>query len=509
MQSTKSETALALNEENDDAASQLLSTMKGDKKKEKKSFGNVTIERTDGEKIIIPDGMTYAEARLWLERIEKGEETVVAFRSEMKAFPWDGAYALFRAMSEKFGYAAAIAKKDPSGGTPPTMVSLKLPDGKYVSVPWGRMQFPGLDDKSYLEMGYDNATMKFIVHGQIKKKFQPSVDQLMALTERILKTDSLYKGHAIIVDLAFLDTPGMQISQPEFLDNAISNIQDEDVLMNDVTRINYSAVLLRIEKTEECKKKGIPLKHGCLLAGPYGTGKTLLAKYTAKISIENGWTFIYLEKATQMKNALRLAELYSPCVVFSEDIDKAVEGNSRTLDINQILNTLDGIDTKTNPIITILTTNHLENINKAFLRAGRIDSLIQMTPLDANTGAKFLDRFAKDSSGVSLLAPGKDYTRAAAGLTGIVPAFAYEVINKAKMYAMYNDRDLLEPEDIETASESFKEHIKLTTENVQLTPEQELAKSVERVNNWKNPVETSTLQEMEAKINSIDEYIKG
>ena len=83
-----------------------------------------------------------------------------------------------------------------------------------------------------------------------------------------------------------------------------------------------------------------------------------------------------------LKDALRAAAMYAPAVIFAEDIDKAMEGE-RSTQMNDILNTLDGIDTKNNPVITILTSNHLENINKAFLRAGRIDSLIQMGPLDA------------------------------------------------------------------------------------------------------------------------------
>jgi transitional endoplasmic reticulum ATPase len=401
----------------------------------------------------------------------------------MKAYPWDGAYALFRAMQKKFGYADMIAAKDASGSTPPTMVSLKLPDGTMVNVPWGRLQFPGLDDKSFLETKYDNGQMKFVVTGQIKRKFQKAVDELMLLTERILKEESIYKGNAIRVDLSFLTDSSLTMAQPEFLNNSVSSIKDEDILMNEVTRLNYSAVLLRIQKTKQCVKNGVQIKHGALLAGPYGTGKTLLAKYTAKIGIENGWTFIYLEDARQLKHALRLAEMYAPCVVFTEDIDKAVEG-TRSVDMNAILNTLDGIDTKSNPIITVLTTNHIENINKAFLRAGRIDSLITMTALDNVTGHQFLERFARDKAGNSLLNPEADYAEAGAALTGIVPAFASEVINKAKMYALYNNRELLEPSDIMTASESFKEHIRLTTENIQPTPEQVVARAVHTVSTY-------------------------
>lgn len=487
---------------NDAASAEIMEIVKGSKeKKKKKQFGNVTVNRIDGEVIGVPEGMSLAEARAWLEKIEKSEETVVNFHFEVKAYPSDGAYALFRAMQKKFGYADMIAKEGASGDTPPTMISLKLPDGTMVNVPWGRLTFPGMDAKSFLETKYDNSKMLFIITGQIKRKFQKAVDQLMILTEKILKEDSIYKGNAIRVDLGFLDGSGTSFAQPEFLNNSVKTIKEEDVLLDDVTKLNYAAVLLRIRKTQECISKGIQIKHGCLLAGPYGTGKTLLAKYTAKVGIENKWTFIYLDDAKQLKHALRLAEMYSPCVVFTEDIDKAVEGN-RTVEMNAILNTLDGIDTKNNHIITVLTTNHLESINKAFLRAGRIDSLVEMKPLNSVTGAQFLQRFASDKNGNSLLTPDMDYTEAASALTGIVPAFASEVINKAKMYAMYNNRELLEPTDIITASDSFKEHIRLTTENIQPTEDQIVARAVRTVGGYLNNGSVS-MEIIDRKLNAI------
>lgn len=453
------------------------------KTKKKKTFGNVSVERTDNEKIVLPEGMSYSEARTWLEKIEKSEETITSFDYSMKAYPIDGAYALFRAMQIKFGYADMIAEENASGDTPPKMISVRLPDGSFINVPWGRLQFPGLDSKSYLETKYDSTKLLFIVGGQIKKKFSKAVDELMALTEKLLQEESIYKGHAIRVDLSFMtekNPDAQNFSQPEFMDEAVMSIQDDDVIIDDVTRMNYASVFLRIEKTKECTERGITLKHGMLLAGPYGTGKTLLAKYTAKKGITNGWTFIYLEDARQLSQALRLASMYAPAVVFSEDIDKAVEG-SRTVDMNTILNTLDGVDTKTHPIITILTTNHLENINKAFLRAGRIDSLIQMKPLDNKTGLAFLHRFAKDQNGNTLLVDGEDYSQSAEQLVGIVPAFASEVLNKAKTFALYNGRNTLLPGDIATAAISFKEHIKLTTENKEVTKEERVYDAVQTI----------------------------
>jgi transitional endoplasmic reticulum ATPase len=318
--------------------------------------------------------------------------------------------------------------------------------------------------------------MEFIISGQIKRKFEPIMQKLSDKTRDILKTSSIYKGTAIRVDLDFMDTADKAPTHPEFME--LGDISDSSILLSEQFKLEYSSVLLRIEKTRECYNKNITLKHGCLLAGPYGTGKTLTARWTAKKAVDNRWTYLYVENSTQLRHALRLAELYAPAVVFTEDIDKAMEGD-RSVKMNEILNTLDGIDTKSHPIITILTTNHVENINKAFLRAGRIDKLIHMGPLDKDTALKFINQFTFDESGESMLIQDEDFNEAAEALAGIVPAFASEVISQAKMYSLYKTGDFnkITSDDIKYAAQSFKDHIKLTENKKILSKEEEVGKT--------------------------------
>lgn len=431
--------------------------------KVKKDFSKVEVQRGEVNQIVVPNGMPLETAIDWLKRQQMTEEKQVTFSMDFKAYPLDGAYALYRAMKNIFGFVDLTADKGPSGNTPPHMVGVKLPNGTTIQVPWGKMQFPGLDADSYLETVWNSKKMTFEIHGKFKKKFEEVVARIADETIEILRNESIYKGHAIRIDLAWVAN-NEHPTDPLFLDKDVQTLKEEDVLMTPATRTKYNTgVLMRIEKTAVCKKNNIPLKHGCLLAGPYGTGKTLIAKLTAKKAIANGWTFIYLEDCRQMKDALRMAEMYAPAVLFAEDIDKAIEGE-RSSQMNEILNTLDGIDTKHNPIITILTTNHIENINKAFLRAGRIDSLIKTAPLDEETALQFIKNFGKNAAGKSVLVETDDYTRAAQSLSGIVPAFGSEIMNMAKMDAIYNNGEdaLIGNNNIVGAAESFKEHIELS-----------------------------------------------
>lgn len=295
----------------------LVSEIMGEKTKKRETiYKSVSIER-QGSKIILPEGMTNKSAIDWLEKHEEAEKRTINVEHRFKAYPNDGAYALYRSIQDVFGFADARGKEGASGENPPKMVDIKLPDGSHISVPWGRIFFPGLPDDNYVETLYAPETMEFVVRGTIQRRYEPVVQLIFDKTEDYLKNHSIYKGRAIRVNLNFLDDAETPLLDPVFMD--LSDIHDDSVLLSDTARMDYAGVIHRITNREKCLKQGIPLKHGVLLAGPYGTGKTLTARWTAKIATEHDWTFIYLEKASQMKNGLRLAALYAPAVIFCED----------------------------------------------------------------------------------------------------------------------------------------------------------------------------------------------
>ena len=206
----------------------------------------------------------------------------------------------------------------------------------------------------------------------------------------------------------------------------------------------------------------------------------MLSRWTARVAVDNGWTYLYITDARHLAHAMKIASLYAPAVIFLEDIDKAMEGE-RSVEMNDILNTFDGIDTKDKAIITIMTTNKLDKINKAFLRAGRIDSLIHMGPIDSTNSIEFINRFVVDRSGVSLLNKKEDYTEAGKALEGIVPAFVDGIIQNAKMYALSREGDdsgTVMPDDLIVAAETYRSHIALTEDKKQETPESGLAEAI-------------------------------
>lgn len=439
-----------------------------------------TVERV-GNKIIIPDGMSYATARNWLTKQEQAEESQVAIHDEIPCFPLDGVLALTKALDARYGFFAA------GGWAPPCAVQVPTASGKMATALLGELR-PPIWEGGFIQAEVGGREAKLVISGQVKRKFEGEIKAVIMAAREMLKTDSIYRRQAIRLDLSFMYRMPPSFNPisdaPQFMD--VSNVNEGGLILNPVTEFELSAnIFTIIEQTAACRRNQIPLKHGCLLMGPYGTGKTLTAAVMASKCVRNGWTFIYLKNAAHLADALRIAQLYAPAVLFAEDIDQAVNGEDRTESMNEILNTLDGVDTKGKPIVTVLTTNHPENINTAFLRAGRIDTVVSFDPPDAKTAVRFIRLFAQDDDGQNLLAPAQDLAEAGKELAGFVPAFIAEAVQKAKRFAIHREgADItgkLLATDLVLAAQALQKHVKMVNRETPETTEATIAKAVMNV----------------------------
>lgn len=440
-----------------------------EKKKSKKTFRNVNVKK-HGDQIILPDGMQYGEAVDWIARKQREEENLVQFYREIECVPLDGARALKLALEAIYGFVGLKAKEGFFGSTPPTIVSVSTPEGA-EQIPWGQIQPPGLED-GYLETGIDvgGDTPKFTISGQFKKKYEDAVAAIADLTQEIVHNYSMYKGHAVRLDLSWMRERRRfdpTNDAPQFWD--VGNIGMGDLILTDITQTQLDVSMVsRITQTEACRELGIPLKHGVLAYGPYGTGKTLMAKVVAALCVENGWTFIYLRDSLDIEAAMRIAKWYSPSVLFSEDIDRAASGQ-RSHDIDRILNVLDGVDTKNGETIVCLTTNYPENVYKGLLRAGRIDTAIKFGAPDGKTAEKFISLYCRNSKGESLLASDVDLSVVGVECNGMIPAFIEAVVQKSKTLCALRTGEsdlvgMVTTEDLLRAARAEAEHIALASE---------------------------------------------
>ena len=146
---------------------------------------------------------------------------------------------------------------------------------------------------------------------------------------------------------------------------------------------------------------GGKIPKGALLVGPPGTGKTLLAKAVAGeadvpfFSI-SGSDFVEMfvgVGASRVRDLFRQAKEKSPCIIFIDEIDAvgrargknpSMGGNDeRENTLNQLLTEMDGFGSNSGVII-LAATNRVDILDKALLRAGRIDRQIYVDLPDLN-----------------------------------------------------------------------------------------------------------------------------
>lgn len=385
----------------------------------------------NGLQIVIPETMTLDAAINALNIQRLNDEKVIEIQEDIDTFLWDGAHAFYKAMREIYGF---VEEKTIPGGMfkpdrKPAMVQIETAFGETTSVPFGRFELPNVEN--WVEMGYNLKDGRVIFHvtAQVKKKYEKQIRALLAKTREILKKESLYKGKAF--KIKFTDGEGDRdmMAQPSFFD--LEGVREHEIVFADeVQQAIATSLYAPVERSEECRKAGIPLKRGVLLTGPYGTGKTLAAYVTAKKCARNGWTFIYCASTDELAECVKLAQQYQPAAIFCEDIDRVVQGE-RTLEMDAILNIIDGVDSKNSEVMVVLTTNHVEDINKALLRPGRLDAVINVLPPDANAVVRLVRLYGR-----GLIDPQEDLLAVGMELQGNIPAVIRECVERSKLAAI-------------------------------------------------------------------------
>ncbi|MFY4731324.1 AAA family ATPase [Nitrospira sp. BLG_2] len=434
-----------------------MSTPTAAKNEIKMTCKDVEIVRS-GKQIVLPVGMAYDEGIEWLRRKREEDERDIGINYEFNYSPMDGAVAFHRALADIHGWAELVPTPGFFGPNPPVMKAVAVSLTEKTLVPWGRVMIPGVE--GFLQTGIkSDPTPRFVINGRVKQKNKDQVAAIAEKTEELLRTRSIYRGQAVKISFAW-EREGRDFDPsehcPQFM--PLDGVAEDDLIFgSEVTNALKIGLFAPIEYSTACRKYKVPLKRGVLLYGPYGVGKTLTATVTALKGVKAGFTFLYLDSVLDLKKGLQLAAQYAPAIVFAEDIDRVLEGE-RSLSMDQVLNIMDGCDTKGGEIITVFTTNHVENINPALLRMGRLDTLVEVKPPDEVAAVKLVKLYGR-----GLFTPNADFTEVGKVLAGRIPAFIREVTERAKIAAIYrlhggNIEGQVKTEDLLGAAEAMKNH---------------------------------------------------
>ncbi|WP_290816433.1 proteasome-activating nucleotidase [Halovivax sp.] len=227
-------------------------------------------------------------------------------------------------------------------------------------------------------------------------------------------------------------------------------------------------VEMPLEKPEMFDDVGIDPPSGVLLYGPPGTGKTMLAKAVAN---QTDATFIKMagselvhkfigEGAKLVRDLFEVAREHEPAVIFIDEIDaiaaKRTESKTsgdaevqRTM--MQLLSEMDGFEDR-GEIRIIAATNRFDMLDRAILRPGRFDRLIEVPKPDEEGREIIFEIHTRDMN----VADDVDFSGLAVEAEEASGADVKAVCTEAGMFAIRDDRTEIRMEDFRNAWEKVR-----------------------------------------------------
>ena len=205
-----------------------------------------------------------------------------------------------------------------------------------------------------------------------------------------------------IQDTTNCNSMGRQISSITSQKRNFSNVYIDD----DIIQMIDKSIKSFINNKKFYYEHGIPYHFGLLLSGPPATGKSSLINVIAS-NYCNGMMVSSLHDLVSQSRTITeyIEDQVLPALIVVEDVDCQSLANNRdetklskqspdckNVTMSDVLNVIDGSQAYTNCIF-IFTTNHVENIEPALIRPGRIDLHLEINYQSKQSLNKFFKAY--------------------------------------------------------------------------------------------------------------------
>jgi ATP-dependent metalloprotease FtsH len=247
----------------------------------------------------------------------------------------------------------------------------------------------------------------------------------------------------------------------------LAKVPDLDVKLKDIkgmeeAKAEAAEVVALLKHADKVFAAGLKAPKGVLFVGSPGTGKTMLAKAIANeagvpfYSLSGGdfqsmWAGVGANRVRMVYEQARRSG--KPAIVFIDEIDAvgarrgiergggAVQDSNKTL--NQLLTEMDGFGK--HKVLTIGATNNSCSLDRALLRPGRFDRLINVPLPNLEGREAILESYLVKTTVETATVRPLDIARMTVGLAG---ADLKNIVNEAGLFAIRESRFSISQKDL-------------------------------------------------------------
>ncbi len=183
-------------------------------------------------------------------------------------------------------------------------------------------------------------------------------------------------------------------SRAKLVDKSEKRVTFRDIAGAEEAKVALEELTDFLKNPKKWQALGAKIPKGCLLIGPPGCGKTLLARAVAgeanvPFFSVSGAEFVEMfvgVGASRVRDLFEQAGKSAPCVVFIDELDavgrkrgSGIGGghDEKEQTLNQLLVAMDGFDSA-HGIVVLAATNRPDVLDKALIRPGRFDRQIKV-----------------------------------------------------------------------------------------------------------------------------------
>ena len=296
---------------------------------------------------------------------------------------------------------------------------------------------------------------------EVLTEVSPELEDRLEMGDRVAINDS-FAVQQVLDDETDARAQAMEIQESPDVTYADIGGLDEEI------REVQEAVEDPLTQPERFEKVGVEPPSGVLLHGPPGTGKTMLAKAVAN---QTDATFIKMagselvrkfigEGSRMVRDLFELAAEREPSIIFIDEIDAvaAKRTDSKTSGdaevqrtMMQLLSEMDGFEDR-GEVRLMAATNRFDMLDRAILRPGRFDRLIEVPNPNQAARAEILRIHTQSMN----LAEAVDFDALARETAEFNGAQLESLTTEAGMFAIRDERATVRMADFRDAIEKLK-----------------------------------------------------